>query len=562
VKGKLARQVTSAVPGAAAPSIDSNPIYARTDKGEQEILIRGDELSHETWLALVMVNGRFSAQDLENQEPKLEDFANSLALLATLGYIECVTSASPPVLERATGKMQRLESRQVETQSSVAKSAPQTASRVVIRHGKQGKGLARAGKRWGARLLIVILVGAVALAALLLFPLNPYLPAIQEQFSRDLGESVTVDSMRLALLPSPALVLERVRVGPNLKFETVRVRPDLASLLAPHITSTLELESAVLIWDDLTKLPALRRLGSLLGNFTLTGVEFKELALRLDEKTTITVSGKMEFAANQKLTRAQFWSGALTASFDPADVQSNLRISAKNWQLPTEPPLVIESLVSAAELTEHTLVVKEIRGMSNGGELTGTARLDWTNNWSVTGELRLRKLAASRVAALMTKDWSLAGTLNAEVKYSSHAGDILSLAKQSRIEARFRVIDGALHNLDIVEALKSASRHGVRGGKTGFDEFSGTLHVSSDNAEVQALKILSGVLNASGHVQISRAQELAGRLNVEFKPKANLGTLPLLVEGSLRDPVLKPVTDVFTPKSPAQAQKATLGQIQ
>ena len=125
--------------------------------------------------------------------------------------------------------------------------------------------------------------------------------------------------------------------------------------------------------------------------------------------------------------------------------------------------------------------------------------------------------------------------------FTLHGGSLAGLFTHPRIEASFNVEKGVLNNVDVVRAIQSPSRDGVRGGKTNFDVLAGTVEVNGDHYSYRQMRLTSGPMNATGSFDLAPGGDLSGRINAELGTKSIVvarGTLN--VAGNLKAPLLKP----------------------
>ena len=104
------------------------------------------------------------------------------------------------------------------------------------------------------------------------------------------------------------------------------------------------------------------------------------------------------------------------------------------------------------------------------------------------------------------------------------------------LDGTFFVKKGLISKMDMVET--AANRHSMAGGRTHFDELSGTLQLENNNRHLRQLKISSGCMSASGSVDVSPDGQLSGRLSVDLKMRA--GSMPLALSGTPAQPILRP----------------------
>jgi hypothetical protein len=109
------------------------------------------------------------------------------------------------------------------------------------------------------------------------------------------------------------------------------------------------------------------------------------------------------------------------------------------------------------------------------------------------------------------------------------------------VDATFNIEKGVLNNVDVVRAIQSPSRDGVRGGRTTFNSLTGSMQFAGKNYSFRQLQLASGPMQASGNVDVAANGDLSGRISAELGSKTFVvakGTLN--VTGNLKTPVLKP----------------------
>ena len=89
------------------------------------------------------------------------------------------------------------------------------------------------------------------------------------------------------------------------------------------------------------------------------------------------------------------------------------------------------------------------------------------------GELSLKGADVAQVLAGFTRDFVASGTLDTSMKFTAQGQTPDELFAAPRVAATFTLQKGTLNNLDLVRAIQSTSRGGLRGGKTPYNELTG-----------------------------------------------------------------------------------------
>ena len=102
---------------------------------------------------------------------------------------------------------------------------------------------------------------------------------------------------------------------------------------------------------------------------------------------------------------------------------------------------------------------------------------------------------------------------------------------------RFYHINAVDEPLLYGKTARVGKRQGVAAGRTHFDELNGTLLADGDKVQLRQIKISAGILSGNGFVDVASGNQLSGRLNVDLKIRADMGSMPLTVSGTLKQPV-------------------------
>jgi len=93
---------------------------------------------------------------------------------------------------------------------------------------------------------------------------------------------------------------------------------------------------------------------------------------------------------------------------------------------------------------------------------------------------------------------------------------------------------------DLVRAAGNQMKEGCKGGSTQFDQLSG-LHLDRCRwVSFRKLKVSPGAMNAECKLDVFPQQQLSGLLDTDLKGTATLISMPLVVFGTLSDPILRP----------------------
>lgn len=111
--------------------------------------------------------------------------------------------------------------------------------------------------KWLKGILIALLL-VTAAALPFLITLNDYLPQIEKVASDRLKEPVTIESVRLSVLPSPHIMFSGITVGNgrDIRLDRVRVTPDIYSLFqTARVIKRIEIDTLILTREGISKIP-------------------------------------------------------------------------------------------------------------------------------------------------------------------------------------------------------------------------------------------------------------------------------------------------------------------
>ena len=383
-------------------------------------------------------------------------------------------------------------------------------------------------------------------------------------------------------LQTPALTLgpfeARLNFAPTGKIERVWLAMDeqkLTIVLLPLPERRFGLSLRAHAWN-LPKLPRFRKFSQLLledlqvegelGPQDLVAQKFI-LALR---GISATGAGKVEFAEGWKvrvalaqmdvqldalmkllelpleLKGAVFLNGTLGAKASTmAELKENvqfegdvlIRHAAARIAASFPHPLQFDHIKAHVAVQDKQLKLEALEVKLYGGKLKGSLSVDQK------AALLVAKLAANDIAmqplvAAFSKELLFTGNMEGAAKFSVNLAASVPFPNKLQLAGDFHLRNGQLAKVDLLKAASNSSK--ASGGQTRFDDLTGQLAVDMGGYHFRKLKILSGSLNAEGRLDVSPALQLAGSLEAEIKGTAGLVSMPLVVSGTLNEPLIRP----------------------
>jgi len=395
-------------------------------------------------------------------------------------------------------------------------------------------------KAAGIAAVLVVVGIAIALPAM---PLDGYVPRVEKAASALLQQPVRVGQMQYRLLPSPVLVMSRVSVGP-----TYGTRIDEISVSAwpwelfdtsPRF-DFVTIRGAFIEQDGLSALRGL--VGARRNGVQVERAAFEGARVMLQDLDVPVSNATVQFQRNGAVRSMTLMSGGATLEATP-QISGGWRIAmnARKWRSPLGSALVFDSIAINGVVAGSLLQDATLRADIAGGELTGSIAADWRDGVRAEGRFRMAGAQLQLLMPAHTSHFTARGTLTAEGRYRFESPTIGKLLQSPRITADFRVASGELVNIDLLRALQQVTAKGVQGGRTRFEQLSGTVEVTGDRYRYRQLKLSSGAMSATGDVEVAPGNPLAGRVSADVQTATRTAIRGMFtVSGTLTNPVLKP----------------------
>ena len=392
---------------------------------------------------------------------------------------------------------------------------------------------------WGkiAAGLIVLLF---LLAALLpyIWPMQGYITQIEQKLSTQLQQPVHIGYLRATLLPQPKLELEDVSMGGSqeLKASSVVLNFDFSALLNEiKVIRSLEINDLILSVETFDKtLMWLQTAGGDI-HYPVARMVLQRARVSDDELSLPPVNGVVNFDGQGHFAKAVLKSvdGKLSMELQPQQARWQIALAIKKGYVPLLPDILFNELTVKGELGVGEIKFHEIDGRLYGGLVTGSARLTWLKGWQMQGLVNIKAMELHDVFP----QFDIVGEMDGDANFILHGEKLPLLAKTPHLNGKFLVKKGLINKIDLVETSRMPTRKGASSGRTHFDELSGVLEIDNNRQHLRQIKISAGVMSANGYVDVAANKQLSGRLNVNLKIRADLGSVPLVLSGTLTEPV-------------------------
>lgn len=391
--------------------------------------------------------------------------------------------------------------------------------------------------------LIVLLAAAAGLLPVV--PLTVFIPRTQELVAQRLQQPVTISNMRYALLPSPQLTLEGVSIGKlqEIKIDNIVVNAGPLALLGEQKNiDSAEVNSVTMEQDMLAQILLWARPGPAAQPPQIARLRIRSIRLPPVKAFEIPAFGAdITLGRDGALQKAVLSSDKLTLEIAPQNQLWQMKVTARGWQLPLGPALEFDDLAFTAIVGKQQAAISGIEGHTGRGIVKGAAKASWGDSIRLEGDFSLVNGDLGQLLMKFTRNFEATGTLNVTATYALQGTSLATLFGTPRVDANFAIAKGALNNIDIVRAIQSPSRDGIRGGKTSFDDLAGSLQLAGNRYLYRQLRSTSEAMNATGNVEVSPDGELSGHISAELGSKSLVVARGgMNVAGDLQAPVLKP----------------------
>jgi uncharacterized protein involved in outer membrane biogenesis len=382
-----------------------------------------------------------------------------------------------------------------------------------------------------AGLILLLLVSVVLLPYI--WPMQGYVTKVEQKLSAQLQQPVHIGRLHATLLPQPKLELENVSMGSGqeLKASSVKLSFNLLELLNEiKPVHNLEISNVVLSADNFDKvLPWLQGVGGD-SHYPVERMVFQSARVSNDALGLPPMNGVVNFDGQRRFAKVALKSedGKLGMEMQPQQAGWQIAVSIKESYIPMLPDILFNELTMKGELVADGIKFHEIDGQLYGGQLTGSAYLTWQKGWRVQG------LVNTKVVKLddALPKFGIAGEMDSDINFILRGEKLSQLADAPHLDGNILVKKGLISTIDMIETSRMSTRKSASNGRTHFDELSGMLQVDNNVKHLRQIKISSSVMSVSGSVDVAANKQLSGRLNVDLKIRADLGSTPLTLSGT------------------------------
>lgn len=202
-------------------------------------------------------------------------------------------------------------------------------------------------------------------------------------------------------------------------------------------------------------------------------------------------------------------------------------------------PLVFDQIRAHVVMRPEHLGLSALEAKLYDGKLSGTASID-RKDAMLVAEIAASGIAMQSLVEALTNEVLFTGSMDGAAKFSMRLDAFERFPENLQLAGNFRLRNGMLTKVDLAQAAGGPGKADTAKGTTRFDELTGLLTVDASGYHFRKLKIASGSLNAEGKLDISPSLRLGGMLDTNVKGTAGLVSMPVVISGTLNNPVVRP----------------------
>ena len=396
-------------------------------------------------------------------------------------------------------------------------------------------------------------LGLIALASLVilvgipfLIPMENYRGEMEQALSEKLGQPVTVDDLRVSILPVMGVTAHGVAIGREGGDQGKLDSVDVQLALLPLLSGEIEIPSVRINGGELP----VAALGALAGGeeekagegaVTVKEVQVRNLALLHGDNRLGPFMADIPLGGEAGFYRTELRQSddSLQLALLPTEQGIEISLSLVQWTFPLDPPLVIDRLQAAGTLHDGRVKITKLDAAAYQGTVSGDGEVSWADGWRVDHRFDIQGVELEPLLKALGHERKLAGKLDAKGTLALVASEPAALADNPTVDTDFVINQGVLFNADLEKAAKSLATSEQQGGDTPFDQLKGHLRLENNDLTATQVSITSESLEAKGDVKATGMQALAGEVNVGLKGAAMIAGIPLKVSGTVDEPSLR-----------------------
>ena len=202
-------------------------------------------------------------------------------------------------------------------------------------------------------------------------------------------------------------------------------------------------------------------------------------------------------------------------------------------------PLVFDQISARVAAWPDRVVLSLLEAKLYGGRLSGAANIN-RKSAMLVGDVVATGIAMQPMVEALTNEVLFSGSMESAAKFSVRLDAFKRFPGNLQLAGNFHLRDGVLTKVNLAQAASNSGKAAAKEGSTRFDDLTGLLNVDESGYHFRRLKIKSGSLNAEGKVDVSPSLQISGMLDADVRGTAGLVSMPMVVSGTLNEPVVRP----------------------
>jgi len=390
---------------------------------------------------------------------------------------------------------------------------------------------------------ILVALALIIVTLPLTFPFGLLIPNVERKIGELLQARISISAIEIKFTPAPQLAIKRMVIDTPDTAEIGEVLIPLNIYNVLHLGKKfkeIQTTDAKLSRTFAMSLP--QRIHPDENGIRIQRLAMKQSVVALEKRTIGPVDSILNFQSNGEifdLTLSDELGRAQLRVVPAGAGLFDLEFSARGWELPFGYPAKFEYLSMRGRADLAGLDISDVRGELHGGMVSGKGRLDWQDRWVLTGEYAIKSAQAEPLIKLFSTVTYSTGRLSSTGNFRYDAERHEDLFTQPQLQGTFAVMNGRIHNMDLVAPLKSQNPEMLRrGGQTEFNLLTGKFAANKTGVDLSGLKLDGGKLRISGALR-AREGMISGSLYSQIISGSMTVAAPLVIAGKLDAPELR-----------------------
>ena len=218
----------------------------------------------------------------------------------------------------------------------------------------------------------------------------------------------------------------------------------------------------------------------------------------------------------------------------PAPSGLLLNIEGFGWKPFPNALISFDSLQAKGLLQPGKLVIQSFDTTLLGGIVKGSWLLDWSSGLTMAGDASLARLDARRIGTAFVPKLAMEGEVSGVLRLRGSGVNSSAMWHAADGSMDMTVTNGAVHGVDLGEAMRRGAGSTVRGGATKFERLTGTLNITEGKVLGRVTQLDAGMMLANGQFSVMD-QRVDAAMTVTMQTSVSAQRLPVRVSGVIPD---------------------------